>query len=272
VRHRFWTTKQLRDAGFSRAAIRSRVAAHELLFVRRGHYATPGTPAPLIRAVRMGGLATATSAAAARGLWVPPHAPLSVAVPINTPRLRDPDDPDLPYDERSDVRLHWTSHLDDAAAVTGMVGTELMVQHLLESLAPEHAVAVLDSALHERALHERELDVLAARLPDRLAPLLSVLDGRCESGMESVARYLLQRLGLHVEVQVQIEGVGRVDLLVEGRLIIELDGRQYHPDFEADRYRDAQAASRGYRTLRFTWKKVLFEWPWVQSVVLAALA
>jgi very-short-patch-repair endonuclease len=220
----------------------------------------------------MGGLATATSAAEARGLWVPPGAPLRVAVPLNTPRLRDPDDPDLPYDDRPDVQLHWTSHLGDATAISGMVGTELMVQHLLEAVIPEHAVAVLDSALHERLLHSRELDLLAARLPDRLAPLLAALDGRCESGMESIARYLLQRLGLRVEVQVQIDGVGRVDLLVEGRLIVELDGRQFHADFEADRYRDAQAAMRGYRTLRFTWKKVLFEWPWVQSVILAALA
>ncbi|MDH2443123.1 DUF559 domain-containing protein [Amnibacterium sp. CER49] len=272
MRHRFWTTKQLRDAGYSRARIRSALTSRALVFVRKGHYAESGTPAPLVRAVRVGGLATATSAGEARGLWVPPSAPLHVAVAINTPRLRDPDDPDLPYVERPDVRLHWTSRIETVEAVSGMVPMELMVLQLLEALPPEHAVAVLDSALHQRVIRAAELDLLAPRLPDDLARLLGSLDGRAESGIESVGRYLLQRLGLRVEVQVHIDGVGRVDLLVEGRLIVEIDGRENHGDFERDRYRDGMAAMRGYRTLRFTWTKVLFEWPWVQSVILAALA
>ena len=101
---------------------------------------------------------------------------------------------------------------------------------------------------------------------------MGAADGRCESGIESIARYLLQLLGLRVEVQVQIDGVGRVDLLVEGRLIVEIDGRRWHPDFERDRRRDTSAAIGRYRTLRFTWKQVLYDWPRVQAAVLAALA
>ncbi|HEV7624809.1 MAG TPA: DUF559 domain-containing protein [Amnibacterium sp.] len=83
----------------------------------------------------------------------------------------------------------------------------------------------------------------------------------------------MQQLGLLVEPQVEIAGVGRVDLLVERRLIVELDGREYHAGrFERDRTRDAAAALRRYRTLRFTWAQVLFDWPSVQSAVLGALA
>ena len=99
-------------------------------------------------------------------------------------------------------------------------------------------------------------------------------DGRAESGIETITRQLLRLLGLHVEPQVEIAGLGRVDLLVEGRLIVELDGREWHDEedsFEEDRRRDLVGAAQRYRTLRFTWFMVLFEWPLVEEAVFAAL-
>jgi very-short-patch-repair endonuclease len=41
-----------------------------------------------------------------------------------------------------------------------------------------------------------------------------------------------------------------------GRLVIELDGRQYHPDETRDRARDNQATATGGSTLRYTWADV----------------
>jgi very-short-patch-repair endonuclease len=41
-----------------------------------------------------------------------------------------------------------------------------------------------------------------------------------------------------------------------GRLVIELDGRQYHPDEGRDRVRDNQAAAGGGATLRYDWTAV----------------
>jgi very-short-patch-repair endonuclease len=136
------------------------------------------------------------------------------------------------------------------------------------------ALAILDSALHGRQLPLGGRGGLAARLPRPLAQV-RLADGRAESGVESVSRYLLVLLGLPVEAQVVIDGVGRVDLLVEGRLIIELDGRVSHDDpgaFARDRRRDAAAAAGRYRVLRFDCRQVLFEWPTVEAAVLAALA
>lgn len=72
-----------------------------------------------------------------------------------------------------------------------------------------------------------------------------------------------------------LDGIGEVDLLVEGRLIVELDGREFLDDedaFARDRHRDLVAAATRYRSLRFTWRRVLFEWPRVEAAVLAALA
>lgn len=64
---------------------------------------------------------------------------------------------------------------------------------------------------------------------------------------------MLRGLGVQVEVQVQIEGVGRVDLVVDGWLIIECDSREYHEGWmtqKRDRRRDLAAAARGYTTIR----------------------
>lgn len=249
--------------------------AGDLLPVRRGHLALPGTPADLVRAVRIGGLATATTATKALGIWTPPDQQVHVAVPRNTPRLRDPDDETRSFRQRGDIRLHWTKKLPEAVHRSGMVPLLLALEHVLLCLSPERAVAVLDSAVHERFLRGHGLAALRAGLPTHLALLVDVVDGRCESGIESIARFLLQQLGLTVEPQYKARRVGRIDLLVAGRLIVELDGRQWHDDpeaFERDRRRDAAAWADRYPTIRFTYRQVLFEWPMVQAAILGALA
>jgi very-short-patch-repair endonuclease len=272
VHYRFWTSHELREQGWTKRQVTAAVADGRLLAVRRGHFAAPGTPPDLVRAMRVGGPATASTAAAAYGFWTPPDPPLSVAVAENAPRLRDPDDAGRPLDAGPAVQVHRLATLPRGASITGVLPVVLVLQHLLQTTPGAFAVASIDSALRHRCIRPDDLAVLAARLPDHLRLLVSAVDVRCESGIESVARYLLQSLGLRVEPQVSIPGVGRVDLLVEGRLIVELDGREYHEGrFAGDRARDATAASQGYRTLRFTWLQVLTDWPSVQAAVLAAL-
>jgi len=69
-------------------------------------------------------------------------------------------------------------------------------------------------------------------------------------------------------------GARRVDgLIVPWSLIIEADGRAWHTrveDFERDRRRDAEAASVGLLTLRFTFHQVSTEPAWVRQTVLSA--
>jgi very-short-patch-repair endonuclease len=59
---------------------------------------------------------------------------------------------------------------------------------------------------------------------------------------------------------VVIDGVGRVDFLVAGRVIVETDGRAFHvgaESFARDRRRDRAAARLGLRVLRYTYAEVL---------------
>jgi very-short-patch-repair endonuclease len=62
--------------------------------------------------------------------------------------------------------------------------------------------------------------------------------------LETISSLRLRSLGFDVEPQVYINGVGFVDLLVEGRVIVELDGRQHRDDsaqYTKDRRRDRVA-------------------------------
>lgn len=72
-----------------------------------------------------------------------------------------------------------------------------------------------------------------------------------------------------------IAGVGWVDLLVEGVLVVEIDGLAYHGDakqFAADRRRDAALVGMGYRVLRFTWLDTVRRPGYLLAMVRQALA
>lgn len=287
----FWSTAELRARGRTSRQIAAAVAEGRMLAVRSGWYARPAADPTLVAAVRVGGVATAHSAARARGLWTPPDPRpldavrggravpplLRVAVPRSTSRslLKDPLDSTRTLGEGAGVVLTWTdSGVIRAARPFGIVPVLVMLRDLFRSEAPERALAVVDSALRSRHLRRTELPALAAMLPARLATVLAHADGRAESGIETIAAFLLRSAGLRVEVQVRIDGTGRVDLLVEGRVIVECDGREWHAAaeaFEEDRRRDLAAAAGRYRVVRASWFRVLFRWHEVEAAVFAAL-
>jgi very-short-patch-repair endonuclease len=91
-----------------------------------------------------------------------------------------------------------------------------------------------------------------------------------ESGVESITRQRLERIGLQVEQQVRLSGVGRVDMRVNGRLLVEIDGYAYHSSpesFDRDRQRDVAAQRAGLRCVRFSARQVLDDWSEVQCAI-----
>jgi len=114
-----------------------------------------------------------------------------------------------------------------------------------------------------------------ASLPARYAPILTQLDSRAESGPESLMRHILQQLGVDFEVQTNIVGVGRVDLVVDGFLIIECDSKAFHEGWakqREDRQRDLAAAAQGYFTLRVLAEDLLYHPERVEAAVRGLLA
>ncbi|RZI94397.1 MAG: hypothetical protein EOO67_04740 [Microbacterium sp.] len=118
---------------------------------------------------------------------------------------------------------------------------------------PRSAVATVDSVLHRGLLSpECVADVFDA-LPRKYRAILRLSDALAESGSETFMRLILRQLGLRFVSQAHIPGVGRVDFLVEGWLIIECDSKAHHEGWSkqrGDRQRDLAAAQRGYVTLR----------------------
>lgn len=139
------------------------------------------------------------------------------------------------------------------------------------------AVGMADSALRCGRLTQEDLDHAVAALPghDPRVRLARATDARSDSLLESLVRVELRRRGLTVAVQVVHEGVGRVDLLVDGWLVVELDGFAFHAgrgSYREDRRRDVELARQGRVVLRFTYEDVARRRTWLVDAVVEVLA
>lgn len=239
------TRRQLADRGIGRGELDRGLVSGRFVRIRPGCFAAPDAPPQLVAAVRAGGVATSLTALRHYGVWVPPHDTLHIAVSRSA----------HPPAAASGVVRHWTS---DAHAT----GTEfaplaplpVALGHALTHLPPELVVAVLDSVLHQRLLPPTAIDELLQAAPRRVRRAVSgALDPNAESGLESIVRYLLRCVGIRCVSQEAIPGIGAVDLLVDGWLIVEVDGADHATvqQMRKDRARDAAAVLLGMRTLRF---------------------
>lgn len=261
------TRQQLALRGIGRTQLDRGLREGRFVRIRPGYYAAPDAPAELVAAVRAGGIATGVTALRHYGVWVPSDARLHVAV---APSAHPPP-------PRPDVVRHWASGSAHraGASFSPVAPLVLALGHAIVDARPEHAVAMLDSALHRRLVQADAVQALLASAPRRVRRAIGGrLDARAESGLESIVRFLLGCGGITCEVQVVIAGIGRVDLLVDGWLIIEVDGAQ-HADvaqMRKDRVRDAVAVRLGMRTLRFGADLVLGDPDTLLATVRAALA
>ncbi|MGN6324473.1 endonuclease domain-containing protein [Pseudolysinimonas sp.] len=122
-------------------------------------------------------------------------------------------------------------------------------------LAHPELVAAIDSALRRGVVRRDEVACIRPALDRALIDA----DPSAESGLESLTRLAIRDLGLHVEPQASIVGVGSVDLLVEGCVIVELDGATHRTSQQQrrDHDRDAVAMASGYTPLRFDYVQVI---------------
>lgn len=272
--HPVRTTRQLRSAGCSARQLTSAVRSGTLVRVRRGHYALPKTDPTLVVAVRIGGVLGCVSAADRLGVWVPDDIFPHVSLVHGASRLRSPRSSfrRLTVDNRDGCVLHWWPTLDahDGATVSVIDALAQIVRCQPRNLA----VAALDSALYQKLIDARGLRRIFNRAPRRFRRLLGDLDARSMSGLESIVRLMVRDAGLACEPQVEFEGVGHVDLVVEGCVVIETDGRQNHEGVKEKRRdyaRDAALAARGYIVLRFNYRQVMHQPEVVMAAIVGAL-
>lgn len=258
---------QLIKLGHSERAIRHAICDRVLVPLRRPWLVATGADPHSVRAVVLGGRLAASSALASHGVWVSRPNGLWVGVTHSASRL-----PSL----RSGEHRVWSHELfppyDDRR--WRMSVADALLQQLRVDVEPDVA-ASFDSALHQGLITAATLDQIFASAPRRFHRLHGLLNGAAESGLETMMRLGCQARGWQVEVQVKIVGVGRVDLLLDGWLVIELDGGRWHDDAasrDEDYRRDAECILLGYRYHRFRYLQVMHTLPLCLDVIQTILA
>jgi very-short-patch-repair endonuclease len=227
--------------------------------IRPGIYATPEAHPNVVAAARVGGRLAGGSAAALHGLWIPVDPRLVVDVGRRAD-LRDPFDAELPLD-RSDpgIRILWNRVA--APRRIGLSPLDAVAAQVLRSEPTPVAVAILDSMLRRTPMTLLDLEFAVARLPMSQRRVLRRVDGRAESGSESVARCVLQDAGFRVDVQVRVPftDLDRIDLVVADRIAVECDS-SFHDDptaRERDAARDLALIALGFVVVRARWKTIM---------------
>lgn len=238
-----YTRKDLESAGMSPRRITSTVRAGLLIRLRRNRYARPDLDDTVAEAARIGGRVTCLSLLQLLGVFVLTSSALHLQVSQNGSRLGPA--------TRGAPRLHWAKEREhEHLHVTSL---SVAIRHSVRCQSPRAAVATLDSLLHHGLITLPKLQSLFLELPERFQTLLGLVDPSAESGPETFVRLLLRAIGVSFETQVLIDGVGRVDFVVDGWLIIECDSKEFHEGWvkqKQDRSRDLAAARLGYVTIR----------------------
>lgn len=265
------TRQQLLAAGCTVRQIAAAVHRGALIRIRRAWYAVPDAPLDARIAVMLGARLGSLSAAKHYGLWTGfddrIHASWDAHGNVAKPGR------ELPYPGPLEVDGHevvpyWTVLRDTLAAPSADApwreSIEQSLAQILIRADRATAVACADSALHQGVIDASDFRFVAGQLPLAARELASLVDGRADSGLESIVRLGLHDLGVPFLVHPWIEGVGEVDLLVGDSLIVETDGAATHATnrgFFEDRRRDNASALRGYITARFSSRLVLHDWP-----------
>lgn len=239
-----FTRAHLVARGMSWRQIADAVERGRLTRLRRDRYALADVDADVAEAVRIGGRLSCLSLLMAIGVFVHHSGGLHVHVVPGTSRIRKPGS--------EQTKLHWRAGFSDIAPLHATPLLETLIL-AIRCQTPRAALATLDSALHHELLTWDQMIAIFDRVPERFAPLLALVDSSAESGPETFMRLILRSIGVSFETQVSVAGVGRVDFVVDGWLIIECDSRAFHTGWDRqveDRRRDLAAARLGYVTIR----------------------
>ena len=255
-----WTARQVTRA----------VRPGTLVRARQDRYLRSDAPRELIQAVRVGGLLTCLSLLRVLGVFVFGKPELHVHMRRGASRMRSPESRAARLAGRRErqIVLHWHPLLDDPG--TGCASVLDALVHAVRCQPARYAIASIDSALNKGLLAVEDLPTLFAALPERFHVLRSFVDGRSQSGPETLVRLMVLALGCTVDLQVRFDGVGFVDLLVDGRLVIECDSKAHHSSWRQqlkDYRRDLVLAQAGHPVLRLAAQDILYR----PEAVLAAI-
>lgn len=248
-------------AGFTRYAIRAAITSGDVRRVRRW-LATRDAPPLLTRAAAVSGRLACVTAATHHGLWTLDDGRIHLAVRHSASRF-----------DAGGAIVHWSSGPIEPHRYELVEPVISALVHIADCRPFDHALATWESAIRGGAVTPGMLGGLPLRsaAAKRVRHAASQLS---DSGIETIPRTRLQRIGMAVRQQVVIDG-HRIDGLIGERLVYQIDGYEFHRSAEQRRRdiaHDRRLMLMGYTVLRFDYKQILFEWDLVESELRHAVA
>jgi very-short-patch-repair endonuclease len=262
-----FATRDLRARGATRRDLSSAVEDGSLIRIRQGLYARP-IALEATHAARHGGVLACASAAQAHQLWTMESSELHVGLSPHHQAYTH-------FGCDQVVIPHWDQPVEERR---GWNLTPILpaLAQLGECQGEEALLTALESALFlEKTEARLAKSTLIRSVKSALWPAIDFAEATSESGLETLIRWRLHKLGIRAVSQVDVPNVGRVDFIIGDRLIIEVDGREHHAgrdDFGRDRRRDTSATILGYVTLRFSYAQIMHDWAQVEGAILRSLA
>lgn len=230
--------------GFSGRAIAQALQDGVVVRAARGHYALPGLGAMEVLLAQHQAQLSCLSRVTELGLWL----------------LTEPERPHVSVAHGRAVP-GCIIHRCLPNRQTGHLETIEVLRQVVRCGSELEAFVVLESAVVLKVLSLGELKhAFAADSKGR--KMVALIDPQSMSIAETVARFILQKAGFNVQAQAYIRGVGHLDLLVEGVLGLETDGRAFHASPQAwaeDLRRDTQYVLNGIWRLRVPAAVVLYQ-------------
>lgn len=262
---------ELHARGWGKHQIREAVAKGKLIRVRRSWLAVPDADPYLLAAARAGVVVTCVTQARRLGLWVLNSDEPHVAAPAHSGgvTLEKRADPGTQGSGAKAV-VHWSKPLI-ARAPGSLVDPIENVLALVAQCQPfESALTVWESALRQQ-----KVDALAiARLPlsNIAREVLASASPFSDSGLETYVIPRLRWMKLRIVPQAWLFG-HRVDFLLGERLVLQIDGAHHvGAQRESDIAHDATLLLRGYHVIRVGYRQVIEDWPFVQDLIMRAVA
>jgi very-short-patch-repair endonuclease len=145
--------------------------------------------------------------------------------------------------------------------------------HTARCLEPAQAAAIWESALRTGTVQLEQLrrtqwGATSART------VLARVGSDSDSGVETTFLRIAHSCGVAVRQQVLIDG-HPVDALIGDRLVVQLDGFEFHreaKDRRRDLRQDARLALLGYTVIRFDYQQIMFDMHYVQETLMNAIA
>lgn len=250
------------EAGATRHSIELAKDAGAVRVIRRNWLATERCDAQLLMAATRGGRLSCLTLAGRQGWWNLSDGLVHLSVASTSAAPKEPG-----------LRLHWSTPPVPVSARSLLQPPLNALVHVAECQPFESALVVFESAIRvgDADLERLRLMPLRSR---RFRAVVERVSELSDSGIESIPRVRLARIGIDMRQQVMIDG-HRVDGLIGDRLILQFDGHAPHQS-AAQRSRDLAQDRRlmlsGRTVLRFSYQQVMNDWPVVEREITDAIA